>query len=657
MQQGATTAGPPPGDVVAATKTEVPVLRAGLVAREALVRALVADPYARLTLVSAPAGAGKTTLVAQWVASPLEHRAVAWLSLDPEDNDPVRFWDCVIAALGRVRPGTGERARAALRAPGTDLTRVVLPLLVNDLAALPEPVVLVLDDLHAVADDALLRSLAFLLDRAPPTLHVAVTTRADPPLPLARLRARGELVEVRAADLRFTDVEATALLAALGLELVAGEVAELQLRTEGWAAGLQLAGLSLRSRPATADRVAVLRGGAAHIVDYLTEEVLDAQPAATREFLLRTSVLDRMTGGLCDAVNGGGGSGDRLEALDAANLFLVALDPGREWFRYHHLFRDVLRRRLAREHPGLEPELHRRAAAWLEEHALPADAIRHALAGDPARAARLVAEHWRAFFNRGELATVSGWLTRLEPGTVDADARLWLARTWIALDRGRLEEAERLLAVADAQATPEHRSWAALLRAVHAFKAGDAGAAARRVGAARGAVEHPDGFWRTVAAVIAGAAAYWHGGDPRPELEAAARAAAVDANRLAQLYALGYLSLASGEAGDAAGAAARLAEAQALLREDASLGEHFVALTAELARAADAARAGGRDAARTAAERALELARRGAGRLEVAEALRAVAQAAALLGDAAAARRALGEARELVAACPDPGRL
>jgi LuxR family maltose regulon positive regulatory protein len=658
VQRGAATLRPRGAEVVAATKIDVPVLHEGLVAREGLVRALMAEPRARLTLVSAPAGSGKTTLVVQWVTSPEERRPAAWLSLDPEDNDPVRFWAGVIAALGRVHPGVGDGAAAALRAPGTGLTTVVLPLLVNDLARLDEPVVLVLDDLHVIAADQLLRSLAFLVDRAPAMLHVAVTTRADPPLPLARLRARGELVEVRAADLRFNDVEATAMLGGLGLDLVAGEMAELQLRTEGWAAGLQLAGLSLRSRPATADRVAVLRGDAAHIVDYLTEEVLDAQAPEIRDFLMRTSVLDRMTGDLCDALVDGGGSADRLDALDAANLFLVALDPAREWFRYHHLFCDVLRRRLRREAPGLETALHRRAAAWLAEHRMAGDAIRHALAGDAEHAAGLIGAHWRAFFNRGELATVSDWLARLPRDVVDADARLWLAKAWIALDRGRLEEVSALLAFADDGGSEEHRAWAAVLRAVHAFKAGDVATAGALVRDARASVPRPDDFWRAVAAVIAGAVAYWGGGDAQRELQEALSTAAADGNQLGQLYALGYLSRACGEAGDAAAAAARLAEADALLDEDPALSEHFVALTVELARSARPAR--GPHARRLAlrdAERALELARRGAGRLEVAECLRAVAQAAERVGDARAARRALAEAREFAAACPDPARL
>jgi len=657
VQSGTATARSRGGDVVAATKTEIPRLRGGLVARDGLVRALMAEPRPRLTLVSAPAGSGKTTVVVQWLTAPQERRACAWLSLDREDNDPVRFWGGVIAALRRVRPGVGERARGALHAPGTGLTTVVLPLLVNDLARLDAPMVLVLDDLHVVTSEQALHALAFLVDRAPPTLHLAITTRADPPLPLARLRARGELLEVRAADLRFNDSEATALLGNLGLDLVAGEVAELQLRTEGWAAGLQLAGLSLRSRPATSDRVAVLRGGAAHIVEYLTEEVLDAQEPATRAFLLQTSVLERVSGELCDAVVDGTGSADRLEALDAANLFLVALDSDREWFRYHHLFRDVLRRRLRREQGHLEEVLHRRAAAWLTAHGMPAEAIRHALAGDSGAAAELIAQHWRTFFNDGELATVSDWLARLPPDTVAIDARLWLAKAWIALDRGRLEEVSELLALADADGGPEHRAWAVLLRAVHAFKTGDAATAAALVDEARGSVAHPDRFWRSVAAVISGAAAYWRGEDARRHLGDSRAAASDDGNRLGQLYALGYLSLDSAEAGDLQGAEAELERAEALLVEDPALGEHFVALTVQLARGGHAARAGARQEALRDARRAVELARRGAGRLEVAETLRAAAEAAQRLGDAAAARRALREAHDLAALCHDPGRL
>ena len=639
-------------EVIAATKLEVPVLRAGLVAREDLLGRLAAPSPARLTLVCAPAGSGKTTLVAQWAGWPGEQRPFAWLSLDPEDGDRVRLWDGIIAALGRVHPGFGERALAALHAPRSDLLRTVVPLVVNELVERPgDPLVLVLDDLHAVEDPEALRSLAALVERAPAALHVAVTTRRDPSLALPRLRARAALTEIRSDDLRFTDDEAAAMLAGLGLHVGPDRLAQLQARTEGWAAGLQLAGLSLRGRP----RGMLAEGdGSAHIADYLGEEVIDAQDPGTRAFLLRTAVLERMTGSLCDAVLEATGSAQRLEALADAGLFVVPLDARRTWFRYHGLFRETLARRLAAEDPGAPAVLQTRAAAWLEAQGLHADAIRHALAAG--EGGDLVAAHWRSFFNRGELTTVSGWLAALPGDVVQRDPRLWLARAWIALDTGRVDDLPAQLDAAEHGGTEEHRAWAALLRAVHAFKVGDLAAAAdalRRARATRGSGETA-GFWTAVSAVLGGAVAYWRGEDATRELGQALRTARADGNRLAEVYALGYLSLEAGEAREREGAATRLQEAQALLTADLGLDEHFVALTVHLAEAQATTE---RAAALHAAERALELARRGAGALEEAECLRVLGVTRARAGNAAGARRALSEAAALAATCPDPGRL
>jgi LuxR family maltose regulon positive regulatory protein len=638
--------------VIAATKLEAPGLRAGLVARDDLLRRLADPSPARLTLVCAPAGSGKTTLVAQWAAWRGERRRFAWLSLDPEDSDRVRLWDGVIAALDRVHPGFGVGALAALHSPRADLLRTVVPLVVNELIdRAGEPVVLVLDDLHVVEDPETLRSLAALIERAPAGLRLAITTRRDPPLALARLRARGQLIEIRSGDLRFTDAEAAAMLAGLGCDVEPDQLAELQARTEGWAAGLQLAGLSLRSHP----RSGLGAGdGSAHVADYLGEEVVDAQPPATRAFLLRTSVLERMSGPLCDAVLEATGSAQRLDELADAGLFVVPLDAGRTWFRYHALFRQTLARRLAAEDPAAAVVAHERAAAWLEAHGLYADAIRHALAagggGD------LVAAHWRTFFNRGELTTVSGWLAALPADAVQRDPRLWLARAWLALDTGRVGDLPALLDAAERGGSAEHRAWAALLRAVHAFKVGDLSAAAAALRRARATPGPADsaGFWTAVSAVLGGAVAYWRGEDAMRELVLALRTARADGNRLAEVYALGYLSLDAGETGDRATAAARLAEAQALLASDPALDEHFVALTVHLAEAAAATT---REDALRAAGRALELARRGAGALEEVECLRALATTRARAGDDAGARRALSEAGALAATCPDAGRL
>ncbi|HST64341.1 MAG TPA: LuxR C-terminal-related transcriptional regulator [Mycobacteriales bacterium] len=367
-----------------ASKVRVPGPRRAAVPRSRLADRLDGAAGSRLTLVSAPAGFGKTTALAQWLAQvPPGGPAVAWVSLDERDNDPATFWAYVGAAL---RAATGG-AVGADPPTGTSLTG-----LVNDLDAAPGEILLVLDDYHLVESPAVQDGIAFLVEHAPPGLHLVLATRTDPPLPLARLRARGELVEVRAADLRFTPAEAADFLAGpMGLALAAGDVATLSERTEGWAAALQLVGLSLQGSADAGAAVARFAGADRFVVDYLADEVLARLPADVRAFVLDTSVLERLTGPLCDAVTATAGGAARLVALERANLFLVPLDDARQWYRYHHLFADVLRAQLRERQPERVPELHRRASAWLHDHGDPADAVRHALAGgDHDRAADLM---------------------------------------------------------------------------------------------------------------------------------------------------------------------------------------------------------------------------------------------------------------------------
>ena len=290
--------------VIAATKLQAPQPRLELVPRDALVALSAGGPQTRLTLLSAPGGSGKTTLLTLWNASPAEDRPFAWLSLEEADNDPVRFWACVIEALRTLRPGAATEAEGALLSPGTSLEQVVVPLLVNDLVTWRRGVVLVLDDLHVVHDAQVHRSLAHLLDRLPPTLQLAIATREDPPLPLARLRARGELVEIRTGHLRFSDAEAEAFLnSGLGIGLEAAEIAQIQERTEGWAAGLQLAGLSLRDRAERAAFLAAFSGDDSHVVEYLAGEILAGVEPQLRDYMARTSILERMSAELCEAVS------------------------------------------------------------------------------------------------------------------------------------------------------------------------------------------------------------------------------------------------------------------------------------------------------------------------------------------------------------------
>jgi LuxR family maltose regulon positive regulatory protein len=386
-----------------ATKLHVPRTRGGLVERPRLVDRLTEGFHGELTVVCAPAGFGKTALLADWARR--SGRAVAWLSLDEGDNDPVRFWCHVAAALEGARAGTGRRLGMLLRPPPRSFEAVVAAL-VNELAAAPEHVVLVLDDYHLIESLAVHQSLRLLLEHLPPGLRLAVASRIDPPLPLARLRARRQLAEVRAAELRFTLEETAALLReAARHDLSDCAVAVLMDRTEGWAAGLRLAALALRGREDIAAFVASFSGDHRYVLDYLAEEVLERQPEPVRSFLLETSVLDRLCGPLCDAVTGGADGQRLLETIERANLFLVPLDEVRGWWRYHQLFADLLRVRVGQERPERLPGLHRAAAAWLEGHGLVDAAIRHALAaGDTVGAAHLVERNIEPMLGRGETA-------------------------------------------------------------------------------------------------------------------------------------------------------------------------------------------------------------------------------------------------------------
>src|SRR6266536_763154 len=431
-------------DVLLATKLHVPRPQPGFVPRPRLVQALGEGLARRLILVCAPAGSGKTALLAGW--APSGNRPVAWLSLDAADNDPVRLWRHTVAALDRARPGIGERVGLLLGPPAPASFEGLVTALINELAAEPGDgeVLLVLDDYHLIGSRPVHASLGFLLEHRPPGLHPVLASRADPPLPLARLRARGQLAELRAADLRCTAEEAAALLReAAGADLPDAAVTALTDRTEGWAAGLQLAALSLRGRADVAGFVAAFTGSNRYVLDFLAEEVLERQSEQVRAFLLETSVLERLSGPLCDAVAGRTGSQAMLEQVERAGLFLVPLDEVRGWWRYHHLFADLLQARLQQERPGRVPALHRNAAAWCEERGLADDAVRHALAaGEPVWAARLMERHFdEQFYLRGEGATVQRWIATLPAELVISRPRLLLAQALLVLADGRVEAA------------------------------------------------------------------------------------------------------------------------------------------------------------------------------------------------------------------------
>ena len=437
-------------DVLLATKLRTPRPRTGWVPRPRLVQRLRAGTSGELVLVCGPAGFGKSSLLADWVHS--DQRPVAWLSLDAADNDPVRFWRHVAAALDGVRPGVADRARTQLTGASAASLDGAVTTLVNELSAIPDELTLVVDDYHLVEAPEVHRSLEFLLDHLPSSLHLVVASRSDPPLPLARLRARGQLTELRAGDLRFTHGETAELLRrTVGRELPAPVVAALGERTEGWAAGLQLAALSLQGRRDVTRFVQEFSGSHRFVLDYLTEEVLERQPDDLRTFLLETSILERLSGSLCDAVVGREGSQRRLESVERASLFLIPLDEERRWWRYHHLFADLLRASLQRLHPARVPELHRAAATWYEQHGLPDDAIRHALAAeDMTRAASLVERHFEEqIWRRAEGATLVSWLAALPAQAIHRRPVLTLGQAYVTLMTGRLEEVEPLLAVAE----------------------------------------------------------------------------------------------------------------------------------------------------------------------------------------------------------------
>lgn len=435
-------------DPLLATKLFVPGAQPGFVSRPRLVEALDAGLGRGFVLICAPAGFGKTALLSEW-CSP---RSVAWLSLDPGDSDPARFWRYTLAALDRARPGIADRVGPLLGPPAPPSYEGLVTAVINELVGPDEgEVVLVLDDYHVIDSQAVHATLALLLERRPPGLRVVLTSRADPPLPLARLRARGQLAELRAADLRFSVEEAAALLQeAVDVPLPEGSVAALAHRTEGWAAGLRLAALAVGGRPDVADFVTSFSGSHRYVLDYLTEEVLERQTGEVRGFLLETSVLERLSAHLCDAVTGRSDGEAMLETIDRANLFLVPVDEGRGWWRYHQLFADLLRARLQRQGSERVRQLHRNAAGWYERRGLADDAIGHATAaGDTEWAARMIERQVDTLLLRNEGVTLQRWLTALPAEVVDSRPRLLLAQADVALGSGRVTAAEHALDAAE----------------------------------------------------------------------------------------------------------------------------------------------------------------------------------------------------------------
>lgn len=455
-----------------ATKLFIPPVRAGAVARPRLVEKLLPglERPGCFALLSGPAGFGKTTLLSEFAAQ--SRQPVAWLSLDEGDNDPNRFWAYLIKACQTVFAGVGETALALLRAPQPGSEEALPTLLINDLAGQAQPLALILDDYHAVQNPAIHTGILFLLDHLPDSIHLIVATRTDPPWPLARFRARSRMIEIREKDMRFTIDEAAAFFnRTMGLALSASALAALEERTEGWAAGLQLAALSMQGRSDAEAFIRAFTGSNVYIAEYLLDEVLKRQPEEMQSFLLQTSILDRLNGGLCEAVTGAAGGEQKLKALQQANIFIIPLDDEGRWFRYHRLFADLLLARLQSSFPKTAlQQLHQNAARWYEQQAMLAEAVEHSLAAaDYTQAVRLLEPAALPMILQANVATVESWLQAVPDALIEKNARLNMAYAWLNLLRGMphqaapfIERLQIIFASADANDPALQAEWLAI---------------------------------------------------------------------------------------------------------------------------------------------------------------------------------------------------
>jgi LuxR family maltose regulon positive regulatory protein len=642
------------------TKLAPPMAR-GLIARDELVRVLVDGLSRPTTLILGPAGSGKTTLIAQWRASAGEGLSVAWLALDVSDNEATRFWTYVVAALRSVLPGVGEGALRLLRAPGVDLLEEVLPALLNDMLETELETVLVLDDYHVIHDELIHRAMAFFLEQLPNGVRVVIGSRSQPPFPLATLRARGALSEIVPGQLGFSQFDADRLLNEVHeLELPDAAVRRLHERTEGWAAGLYLAALSLRRCPDRDRLIDSFTGSDRRIVDYLGAEVLDREPDDVLMFLLRTSILDRLCAPLCDAVTGNGGGQQMLERIERSNAFLVPLDERRQWYRYHHLFAELLRHERQRRDPGSAAVLHRRAARWLMDSGLISEAVRQMIAGgDVDGVAEVVVSHWLVFVNSGERGTVGTWLAAIPDERLRGDGRLCLARAWFATVVGRPEEIWPWLD--HVERAPIHNPaqdrlvWleATVLRASTFELIGDMGQT--RTCAEQITPLDGSSTWHTLAANLLGASARWRG-DDAAAVELFERAVSLGRRNFqaAAEIASGYLALIEADHGDWDACEANVETAFALI-DERGLDEYWMSTLAHLARSRVLRHARRLREAEAELARAVVLGRRGVGVIELAYALVMLADLRHELGDRRSARDLVIEARGLLTHAPDPG--
>jgi LuxR family transcriptional regulator, maltose regulon positive regulatory protein len=640
--------------VAVATKLLVPERRSGLVARPELIGTLEAGRARRATVVAAPTGFGKTSALTEWAAA--SPARFAWVSLDAGDDDPSRFWNYVVAAVETSAPELPGTAGRRLRGPGVSIADEVLPVLVNELTTLAQPLVLVLDDYHAIEDEEIHAGVQYMLERVGPDVHLVLAAWTVPPLRLGRLRARGELNECRADTLRFSETEVAALLnGAHDLKLGPDELAGLYRRTEGWVAGLNLVALSLRE---TGDRAAFLAGMPVDdrfLVDYLWDEVVARQPPGTRDFLMRTAVLERLSSELCDAVLERPDSAEMLLELERSNLFVIPLDADRRWFRYHTMFRAMLLRQLERFAPDRVPELHRRASAWFAARGDVHGTIEHAIsAGDAHVAAETLRRSWLALYSDGKANEAIGWIDRLPPDTIAEYPDLALARGGVSRAMGRpMEEVEPWLARAEQaarDAADEHEraeltAGVARQRAMVRLGQCDVGEAVRLGRAAvavrpQGSPEAPsDSYFLAVCL-------FWTGVGREAETRLREYLATVPPGEqdVRRVYAMALLAVAHAGRGEIE-AAERLVEEALATTEARGQTEHpptelvYVALgMVQLAR-------GDVEAAEDWLEHAATLARRGADRIEIAHATVWLGQSRVRAGDVSGAADALDATR------------
>jgi LuxR family maltose regulon positive regulatory protein len=649
--------------VAVGTKLLAPERRSGLVPRPRLVAELEAGRTRRLTVVSAPTGFGKTSALSEWsAASPARF---AWVSLDEGDGDPMRFWSYVVAAVEAAAPELPGMAGRRLRGAGVSIADEVLPVLVNELTTVEQPLVLVLDDYHVIGSDEVHAGISYLLERLGPDVHLVIAAQTVPPLKLGRLRARGELNEYRVGQLRFTEAEVAALLNGThALALAPDAVSGLHRRTEGWVAGLNLVALSLRD---TGDRAAFMAGMPVDdrfLVDYLWDEVVARQAPETRDFLMRTAVLERLSSSLCDAVVERGGSADMLDALERSNLFVIPLDAERRWFRYHTLFRAMLVRRLERYAPEIVADLHRRASTWFADHGELHGTIEHAIcAGDVHVAADALQHHWLALYSGGQATDLLAWIDRLPAETLDGYPELVLARAGVARAMGLIDEVDPWLDRAErlAEATTSEHDRRELLagvarqRAMRRLSLADVGEAVRfaRSAVALRPPESPEAVGERFFLAVC---LFWTGSTRECETLLQEYLDTVEPGEqdVRRVFALALLAVAFAARGELE-RAERLAEESLTTSVARGLSEHPPTEMVYVASGIVQLARDDVEGAEARLEHAATLARRGGDCIEIAQSLLWLGRCRARAGDAGGAADALEAARAQLQGARVPG--